>query len=263
MPTEEDVQGMSPVASQDPYTGLQPESVYAIWHDPTTYDLMKHGPPYMPSQDVKVASDQKVLKDAVRPLVEKTAASDVEALVLIATHIKSDFGETPMSSLTALLAFMRAESMLHQAHHWQARGANFYADHELFDRIYNSLLAPIDALAERMVGSSHPILASPVLHAKHVSAVCQFFCGNSPPNPTPDDNIITSLTAVVQTLVVVKLVYAQLKHQGLLSHGTDNLLQGISDKHEEHVYLLKQRAMQKTSSTYDRRPVAASDRRWK
>jgi hypothetical protein len=47
-------------------------------------------------------------------------------------------------------------------------------------------------------------------------------------------------------------VYKLLESKGQLSSGTDNLLQGIADKHEEFVYLLKQRCSSKVS--YDRRP---------
>jgi hypothetical protein len=45
-----------------------------------------------------------------------------------------------------------------------------------------------------------------------------------------------------------------LEQKGQLSNGTDNLLQGVADKHEEFVYLLKQRCLTKVS--YDRRSSA-------
>ncbi len=265
MPTEDDQELKAGAPLKDPYTGLHPESVFAIWHDPTTYDLMKHGPPYLPEMNPasRTASDRSALKNVVRPLVEKTSADFLTAIILCAQHIKSDFGEIPISGLAALLAFLRAESMVHQAHHWQARGENSYGDHLMFERLYDGVVEDIDKIAERMVGSGHALLASPVLHAKHTSAVIQIFCGGSPPNPTPDENVFTSLRAVLETLVLLKLVYVGLEQKGALSHGLDNLLQGVADKHEEHVYLLKQRASQKTSSTYDRRPVATSDPRWK
>ena len=34
-----------------------------------------------------------------------------------------------------------------------------------------------------------------------------------------------------------------LKEMGLLTRGLDNMIAGIEDKHESHVYLLKQRCM--------------------
>ncbi len=262
MPTEDEVQGMEQVAIKDPYTGLHPESVFAIWHDPTTYDLMKHGPPYLPDvKSIKVGSNRKAIKDAVRPLVEKTGADSMTVLLVILQHIKADFADAPMSLLAAVVAFLRAEAMIHQAHHWQARGQNYYSDHLLFERLYDELLGDIDKVAERMIGSGHVIFAQPILHAKHVSAVVQKFYDGAPPNPTPDEHVLISLRAILCTLVMLKIVYGALEQQGLLSHGLDNLLQGVADKHEEHVYLLKARASQKTS--YDRRPVTARAPRWK
>jgi len=253
-------------STEDPYTGQDPESVFAIWHDPTAYDLMQHGPPYLPGAGGqaagRIASVQSDVKSVVGPLVEKTSADALTTLLVIVQHIRADFSETPMSVLAALLAFLRAESMLHQAHHWQAHGGNYYGDHLLFDRLYSSVVEDIDKLAERMVGSSHPVLASPVLHAKHTSAVMQMFHDGTPPSPTPDENVLLSLRAALNTLVLLKFVYGALEQKQLLSHGTDNLLQGIADHHEEHVYLLKQRAMQKTAS-YDHRTVATNDPRWK
>ena len=67
MPGEDDavLPGVPPPV-KDPYTGLHEESIYAMWHDPTTYDPIKHGPPYLPEMKVKTASaaDAKVVKDA-------------------------------------------------------------------------------------------------------------------------------------------------------------------------------------------------------
>jgi DNA-binding ferritin-like protein len=262
MPTEDDVQGMERAAITDPYTGQHPDSIYAIWHDPSAYDLMKHGPPYLPDPQIKTGSTRKTLKDAVRPLVEKTSADALTSILVVATHIKADFSDTPLSVMAALVAFLRGESMVHQAHHWQSRGPNAYGDHLLFERLYNGVIEDLDKLAERMVGSSHPVLAYPVFHAKHTSAVVQTFYDGAPPSPTPDENVMLSLRAVLYTLVLIKFSYSSLEQQGLLSHGIDNLLQGIADKHEEHVYLLRQRAMQKSAS-YDRRPVASGDPQWK
>jgi DNA-binding ferritin-like protein len=263
MPTDEDKLREGGVPVEDPYSGLHADAVYAIWHDPTTYDLLRHGPPYLPDEATKVAANRKTLKDEVRPLVEKTGADAATTLLVIMQHIKADFGDMPMSLLSVLLAFLRGESLIHQAHHWQSQGPNYYGDHLLFDRLYEGVVEDIDKVAERMVGAGNTILAHPVLHAKHVSAVVQSFYADAPPNPTPDEHALLSLRAVLRTLIVLKLVYGALEQHGLLSHGMDNLLQGVADKHEEHVYLLKQRASQKTAESYDRQKVGSNDPRWK
>jgi DNA-binding ferritin-like protein len=227
----------APQPVKDPYTGLHAEAVQAIWHDPTTYNLMKHGPPYLPEDTIKVATD-------------KEGADFLTTLMVIVEHIKSDYGPAPMSELAVLLAFLRAESLIFQAHHWQTRGQTYYGDHLLFERLYNEVSGDIDPIAERMVGAGHYILAHPVLHARHVSAIVQSFYEGAGSDPGPNEYAVLSLRAVMNTLVVLKIIYNDLEKSGRLSNGTDNLLQGVSDKHEGFVYLLKQRT--KTAS-YDRR----------
>ena len=238
-----------PQAIKDPYAGLHAESVQSVWHDPTSYDHLKHGPPYLPENTIKVtASDRRMVKATVRPLVERTSADSITTILTIIEHIKADFGPAPMSELAVLVAFLRAESIVHKAHHWQTRGENYYGDHLLFDRIVGDAAESIDPIAERMVGSGHIILAHPVLHAKHVSAVVQSFYEGAPVSPNPNEYALISLRAVLRTLVAIKVLYATLEQQGLLSLGTDNLVQGVADKHEEFVYLLKQRTASRTAS---------------
>jgi hypothetical protein len=47
--------------------------------------------------------------------------------------------------------------------------------------------------------------------------------------------------AEMNFLAVMKQLCESLKETGLMTHGLDNLLAGIEDAHEGHVYLLKQR----------------------
>lgn len=49
---------------KDPYAGLHAEAIYAMWHDPLTYDPIKHGPPYLPELKVKTASQKREWKAA-------------------------------------------------------------------------------------------------------------------------------------------------------------------------------------------------------
>jgi DNA-binding ferritin-like protein len=253
----------APQPVKDPYSGLYAEAVQTIWHDPTTYNLMKHGPPYLPEDTIKVASG-------------KDGADFLTTLPVIIQTIKDDYGPAPMSELAVLLAFLRAEGLIFQAHHWQTRGQTYYGDHLLFERLYNEVSGDIDPLAERMVGSGHVILAHPVLHAQHVSVIVQTFYEGASVDTSPDELTVLSLRAVMNTLAVLRIIYDALETSGRLSNGTDNLLQGISDKHEGFVYLLKQRTTK--TANYDRsdierrgwvekaastQTVAFNDSRWK
>lgn len=237
---------------RDPHAG----SLYAMWHDPSAYDPLVHGPPYLPESKVRMASTERdVVQKVARPLIQKMAADEMTEIQAAIDQVKADFGPTPMSELAALLAFLRAEALVHQSHHWQTRGETYFGDHLLFERLYGEVNGQIDGLAERMVGSGHHILAHPILLAKHCSMVVQTFYRDAGANPSADVYPVLSLRSVLRTMVALKLVYTRLDEGGQLSHGTDNLLQGMADKHEELVYLLKQRTNTKTATATQERTV--------
>ncbi len=213
--------------------------ILAIWHDPTMYDPLVDGPPYLPPRrNSTVTASQKNADDA----------SVLALLAQILQRFVADLGGSPMAELAAVLAFLRAESTIHQSHHWQTRGSTFYGDHLLYERLYNDVQGLIDPLAERTVGSGSHLLVNPVNTITHTAVLVQTLYGGVPGNPSPDDLAIVSLRMVLRFLAFQKMVYLILEKRGQLTHGTDNLLQGIADKHEEHVYLLKQR-----TDSYDRR----------
>jgi hypothetical protein len=57
-----------------------------------------------------------------------------------------------------------------------------------------------------------------------------------------DARIDVSLRAETHLLDCVRRLSEEMKANGDLTRGTDDLLAGIEDKHEEHFYLLRQRA---------------------
>jgi DNA-binding ferritin-like protein len=219
------------------------EGIFAMWHDPTMYDPSQHGPPYLPESKSRmpVTAGQK---EADAPLI---------ILSQILQSIAADYGGAPLSELAAILAFLRAEAMVHQSHHWQTRGTTFYGDHLLYDRLYDDVQKLIDRVAERAVGAGHHILAHPLMHSYHAAVLVRVMYEGAPLDPSPSDYALLSLRMVHRFLAFEKMVYAILDERGQLSHGTDNLLQEIADKHEEHIYVLKQRTR---TASYDRRDMA-------
>ncbi len=210
--------------------------IWAMWHDPTRYDPLRDGPPYLPPSQkagsVKVADEKGALA----------------VLSQILQAVAMAYGQAPMSELAALLAFLRAEGMIHQSHHWMTRGTTFYGDHLLYDRLYADVQGHIDRVAERAVGTGGYLLAHPTLLAVHTAEIVKSLYGDTSEDQNPEEYPLLSLRTVLRFLAVLRMVYLILEKRGQLSHGTDNLLQEIADKHEEHVYLLRQR-----TTIYDRR----------
>lgn len=194
-------------APKPAYPGVSPRATsggatHAIWHDPSSFDPLTQGPPYLPTPaPIRIASQENL-----HPLVS----------VLIA---------------------LRGLAALHQTHHWLASGRSFYGDHEMFDRLYNGIVPEIDQVAERAVqtAASKPELLSPFQMQKASEFVARFSTDVS------EQYGAASLAAESAFLQLLQPVAGKLEELMLLSLGVENLLGALADKHEEHVYLLTQR----------------------
>lgn len=214
-------------------------STHAIWVDPLAFDSLENGPPYLPERSgVRMASGDQVF-----------------------VQVCSRFEGQPLAELGALVAILRAASIVHQSHHWQTRGGNFYGDHQMFERIYNDSLGFIDQVAERAVGAGSRDLVCPKTQAAILPALINHWC-RTPGEPTSFDMVFVSLGVERCVLDCLKAARASLEAKGQLTDGTDNLLQGVADKHEEFLYLLQQRQGGRTASyQYRRTAGSTSDER--
>jgi DNA-binding ferritin-like protein len=208
--------------------GSYEEGLEVIWHTPTEYDMERHGPPYLPEKGVRLSSVQK---QEVRAFV-KQAKVDVKATV--GQVLASEPGLTPW---TVLMAYLQALAMVHQSHHWNTNGGDFYGDHLLFERLYNESTGFIDDVAERAVGKQMPPMIDVLLQARQIGAIIkglQNKCFEA-------GYVELSLQGELICLGIIEAVKAKLEELGQLSSGDSNLIEGIADKHESFVYLLRQR----------------------
>lgn len=164
---------------------------------------------------------------------------DKQMVATVLTRSANVFGSAPMSELSVLLCTLRAYSDLARAHHWQTRGAQFYGDHLMYERIYKEANKLVDSLAERAVGLGDHKLVDPVISAELVSTMVKMM---STASSSSEQYVMVSLKSAAMTLEMVALVRETLTRKSRLSNGTDNLLQGMADDLESHLYLLKQRA---------------------
>ncbi len=151
-----------------------------------------------------------------------------------------EWGDSPYAPLAVLCATVIALGRIHQTHHWQSKGDSFYGDHLLFQRLYDDVLGEIDSIGERTIGLGSTDLVNPVIQQRQVSRLVQVFTAGSPlAIPRAEELVKGSQAAEMHFLRLMDLTRQNLS--GVMSLGTDNLLAGICDKHEEHLYLLKQR----------------------
>lgn len=208
--------------------------------------MQKHGPPYLPT---KLASNQKA---ELRSWLQKQAAFYDAGPRMVPEG-------SPYAILSYLLAGLRTLYMLHQTAHWQTRGGHYYADHLLFQRLYEETQEGIDGLAERLIGlSGDPGQVSLCSQIEIIGRMIKLVHQGSP-DPAPHPEKLVQLGLYAETLLLggISRVRQKLEAQDAWTDGLDDLIPAIAGTHEGFVYLLKQRATDVLGGggpySYDRR----------
>lgn len=144
------------------------------------------------------------------------------------------------AGLATLVAMLRAVYQVHQGAHWQTRAQTYYADHLLFQKLYEATLPEIDSVAERTIGSGGLALLNPTSQSARTTEFIDAVRGSGAKVPNAHELVAVSLS--VENMLL-QLIDEVLSLPGV-SQGTQNLLQGIADTHEGHIYLLQQRLAQ-------------------
>lgn len=178
-------------------------------------------------------------KRLIETLAVQVAAPDPGYGVAL-ENMLSEWGGTRYAQLSLILVHLRFLASVHQAHHWTAKGDTFYGDHLLFERLYNAASEEVDSVAEKSIGLGSVDNVNLPLQLKQVAQLAQSY-GMASTIPQPSELARRSMIVEVGFLRCVAHCVESLREQGLLTRGLDNLLAGIEDTHEGHVYLLKQR----------------------
>lgn len=145
------------------------------------------------------------------------------------------FDNHEYAPLAGFLCATEALQMVHHSHHWQTLGETFYADHQLFQKLYESVQADIDTLGEKLIGlSKEPKLTNYFARMKGMQKFLDLVT-------TSESYTKVSFRAVKLYVKAGEMVMKSLEEAGLLSPGLEQTLGTILEKTEEHVYLLQQR----------------------
>lgn len=161
---------------------------------------------------------------------------------IVTDNMISQWNSVNLPELSVLLVQLNYLSFLHRVHHWQTKGDPFYGDHLLFQRLYEETQNEVDVVAEKAVGLGSTENVNPQLIMSQVQMMLQGY-GMSSTIPQPSELARRSLTAETNFLVTMDVLVEALKSTGVLTRGLDNMLAGMADTHEGHVYLLKQRCL--------------------
>lgn len=122
---------------------------------------------------------------------------------------------------------------IHQRNHWITQGSNFYGDHLLFQRLYESVQEDLDLAAEKFVG----LFGSHVLEYNLYSDLCFKLMKKY---NSINDPVEQSLKIEKDFIQLCKTAYDCFEEEGKLSLGLDDMIMSISSNREEAVYLLSQ-----------------------
>lgn len=149
----------------------------------------------------------------------------------------------PYAELSQLLASLRYLAMLHQTHHWVAKGDPFYSDHKLFEELYQRTLEDIDDVAEKAVGLG---CEQNVALSSQLCQIVSLARSQDSPQTVPQasDLAKASLCAERNLLTCVVMALQSMDQGGTTTPGVENLLQQVADRHERHVYLLGRKCSQ-------------------
>ena len=128
-----------------------------------------------------------------------------------------------------IFAYDRALLFFYQNAHWTCKGANFYQDHLLFQRIYEGIQTEIDQIAERAIGTSGEETVN------LLSTLDKTFGFLS-------DKNLSNFVATAIEMERRFLGLLELADKQELTIGTRDFLNGLASTHEEYLYLLNSRS---------------------
>ena len=140
-------------------------------------------------------------------------------------------------TLHDILCTLRTMYVHYQNLHWESKGANFYGDHLMFQRMYGVVAKETDTVAEKILGLTGNALWVSDRHSlQHGFDTIQIWY-----SVAPEDSISRALFSEAYILEQLDYARSVLDDNDSLTYGLDDMLSSVASKHEEHVYLLRQR----------------------
>jgi DNA-binding ferritin-like protein len=135
----------------------------------------------------------------------------------------------PSELMSLYVVFLKSLYLLHQQNHWKTPG---YAEHMLFQRLYEAIQEPLDEAAEKAVG----IFGELNKQEKATALVVRF----ETKGETAVDFLQSSLDAERAYQDFTKRIYEMFKDTGAITLGLDDMLMAQASLGDVRIYLLQQ-----------------------
>ena len=136
--------------------------------------------------------------------------------------------------LLNILAILRAQYLSYQHSHWQSGGRSAYGDHLLFQRLYESVTAQVDELAEKVAGYLGSSCLSPTAQVELISKWVSSW------EAAAECHHRRGIKSEEDVQAALKLAYEAIEAEGSMSLGLDDWLMATASAHETNTYLLQQ-----------------------
>jgi hypothetical protein len=133
-----------------------------------------------------------------------------------------------------IVASLKAMALIHVQNHWLSKGSNFYGQHLLFERLYNSTLKDLDLAAEKFVGLFGEQVLSYDLRTELLGRVLSRY---SALEGSPTQRSLAVEKAVLSLLQSATNAF---QRSGVETLGLTDALGEIASHREEATYLLQQ-----------------------
>ena len=135
--------------------------------------------------------------------------------------------------LNVVLACLRAQALSYQTSHWQMKGDDYYGNHLLLMRLYESVGEQIDGLAEKMVGYLGVGAVDLTHQMEHIAALTSHW------SRVPG-HLERGLLSERDVQAALKRAYDEIKELGVMTLGLDDFIMATANAHDSNEYLLQQ-----------------------
>ena len=145
------------------------------------------------------------------------------------------------SKVAALyVAALKGIYLIEQHCHWTTQGDDFYGDHLMFQRLYESAQEDVDAAAEKFIGLFGVECMDYATQADLLHKVLLKY-------EDIEEPIKKCLAVEMEFCKFSKAAYDCFEKEGTMTLGLDDLIMSIASKREESLYLLRQAQGEGTS----------------
>lgn len=135
--------------------------------------------------------------------------------------------------LMEVLSLLKAQYQNYFTSHWQTKGENYYGNHLLFQRLYESMQGEIDSLGEKLVA----FFDGDAVDMSVINKRKQFWLDRWNKNK---DIVGRCIDSEHDTHKMLDEVYNILKDRNDMSLGLDDYIMATANTHETNLYLLQQ-----------------------